>query len=61
MYNDIADGSSELGTVRKDETMGLIFVAIVVSLGSSLIFGFVFSLIFQFTGVEGINNYGQAL
>ncbi len=61
MYNDIADGSSELGTVRKDETMGLIFVAIVVSVGSSLIFGFIFSLIFQFTGVVGIENFGQAL
>lgn len=60
-YNDIRDSSSELGTVRKDETLGLIFSAIIISLFSSIVFGFIFSLIFYFTNLEGINNYGDAL
>lgn len=60
-YNDIADGASELGTMKRDETLGLIFSAVILSITASLLFGFIFSFIFLFTGVDGIDNYGIAL
>ncbi len=60
-YNTIADGSSELGTAKKHETLGIIYTAIFISLGASFIGGFIFSLIFFFTGVQGIGSYLDAL
>lgn len=60
-YNDIADGSSELGTYKKNETLGLIFVAVIVSISASLIGGFIFGMIFYFTGVSGIDGFFQAI
>lgn len=60
-YNTIADGSSELGTNRKNDTLGLVFFAVVISFGASLIFGFIFSLIFYFTEVEGVDTIWQAI
>ncbi len=60
-YNMIADGSSELGTNKKNETLGLVFFAVIISFGASFIFGMIFSLIFYFTEVQGINNYFDAL
>ncbi len=53
-YNDIADGSSELGTVRKQETLGLIFTAVIVSLSATLIGGLIFGSIFIGTGLSGM-------
>ncbi len=60
-YNSIADGSSELGTADKNNTLGLVFCAIVISSVATLVGGLIFSLIFNFTGVDGIENYWQAL
>ncbi len=60
-YNDIADGSSELGTSRKNETLGIIFVAVSVSLLASVIGGLIFGLIFEFTHVEGVTGIFNAL
>lgn len=60
-YNSIADGSSELGTANKNDTLGLVFAAVIISFAASIIGGFIFSLIFYFTDVDGINNYWQAL
>lgn len=60
-YDAVANTSSELGTANKNETLGLVFVAIIISISASFIGGFIFSLIFQFTPVEGIDNYWQAL
>ncbi len=56
-YNDIADGSSELGTVKKQETLGLIFVAVVVSLSASFIGGIIFGSIFLGTGLEDMGVF----
>ncbi len=60
-YNTIADGSAELGTANKNDTLGLVFCAVTISIGASLIGGVIFSLIFYFTGVEGITGYFDAL
>ncbi len=62
-YNDISDSSSELGTKTKDDTLGLILFAIIISFSSSFIFGILFSLIFSGTGASGLSwsTYGQSL
>ncbi len=60
-YNTIADGSSELGTADKNNTLGLVFCAIVISTTATFTFGLIFSFIFNFTGVDGIDNYWEAL
>ncbi len=70
-YSTLSNASSEVGTISKNETMGLIFSAVFVSIASTFIFGFIFSLIFYFgTPVNifgdlslnsNISNYGIAL
>lgn len=60
-YNDINYSTSELGTSTKSDTLGLIFMAVTISLSSSIIFGLIFGLIFYFTGIEGIDGFGSAL
>ncbi len=55
-YNDLADGGSELGTMRKNETIGLVSVAVVVSISASLIGGLIFGLIFHFTDAVGVKD-----
>lgn len=48
-YKTISDAASEVGTHRKNETLGLIFSAVVISLSATIIFGFIFSFIFCYT------------
>lgn len=45
-YNDIHDGSSELGTKTKNQTMGLVVTAIIISVFSTFFFGIIFGIIF---------------
>ena len=43
---DIAYGETEVGTVKKQETLGLVFSLTITSFGSTLIFGTVFGFLF---------------
>ncbi len=62
-YSTLADSTSELGTSRKDETLGLVFCAIITTILASIIGGLIFSLIFFLTGdggIDGVDKYHQA-
>lgn len=64
-YSDISDVSSEVGTSNKNETLGLVFSSIIISLSSSIIFGFIFSFIFYWgalpSGAIIGDGYGPSL
>ncbi len=70
-YSTLSDASSEVGTIRKDETLGLIFSAVIISISSTFLFGFIFSFIFYWGSPENVfgptisnaefTNYGDAL
>jgi len=45
-HSDITSGAAEVGTVKKTETLGLVFSAITISFFSTIIFGFIFGILF---------------
>lgn len=60
-YNTIADGTAELGTASKNETLGLIFCAVITSATASIFGGLIFGLIFYFTDVVGAEHFASSL
>ena len=45
-FSEISDGSAEVGTNNKNETLGLVFSSIIISLFSTFFFGLIFGIMF---------------
>ncbi len=58
-YKTISDAASEVGTNKKNETLGLIFSAVVISVLATLFFGLIFSFIFCFTKPQSLIYSGD--
>lgn len=58
-YKTISDAASEVGTSRKNETLGLIFSAVIISSIATVLFGFIFSFIFYSTDAIGWDEAGK--
>lgn len=60
-YKTVSDAASEVGTHKKNETLGLIFSAVIISLSATVIFGFLFSFIFCFTEPNSLIYSGNII